>query len=760
MANSPQAEAYLPIRQAEQSLLIATVTGLIAIFFIISYIIKYLIKPLELFTRHIEDLPQKKGDDRFLNINTKDEIGTLSIAFNKMETERERAEEALQINADRVQALLNLNQMTDATLQQITGYALEESVRLSQSKIGYIAFLSEDETVLMMYSWSRQAMEECAIIDKPIHYMVSETGLWGEAVRQRQAVITNNYAAPNQWKKGYPAGHVTVRRHMNVPVFVGQHIVLVAGVGNKDAEYNETDVQQLTLLMDGMWQLIERKRAEEKYRTLFEESKDVVYMSTPDGRFLDMNLAGIELFGYSSKEELLATHITDDLYFKPEDRKDYEMMLFEKGFVKDYEIQMKNKNGKRLSILSTSSIVRDEQGAIKAYRGIMRDITEHKNLEQQLLHSQKMEAIGQLAGGIAHDFNNILTAIIGYGELAQMNVKDNEKIHGYMQQVLDAADRAKDLTKRLLAFSRKQVIETVLADLNDILRNIEKMLRRTIREDIDLRAVLSSGELPVMVDVGQIEQVLINLVANARDAMPEGGHLVIETDTANIDSRYAEAHIFENTGMYAVLTVSDTGIGMDQETRESIFEPFFTTKEVGKGTGLGLSMVYGIIKQHNGSINVYSEIGKGTTFRIYLPLVQTKIETISKPVQIPARGEGETIIIAEDEPQVRESMSLILQKSGYKIIEAENGQDAVKKFKDNRGTVSLVLLDVIMPVKNGLEAYEEIKEIDPSIKTIFMSGYTDVIISRKRLLEEGITFISKPINTATLMEKIRDTLDR
>jgi CheY-like chemotaxis protein len=287
------------------------------------------------------------------------------------------------------------------------------------------------------------------------------------------------------------------------------------------------------------------------------------------------------------------------------------------------------------------------------------------------------------------------------------------------------------------------------------------MLRRIIREDIELGTILSAEELPVMVDVGQMEQVLMNLVGNARDAMPNGGHLVIQTDAINVDSRYAEAHIFENRGMYAILTVSDSGIGMDRETMENIFEPFFTTKEVGKGTGLGLSMVYGIIKQHNGNINVYSEVGKGTTFKIYLPLAQTKIEAISKPeTNTLPEGKGETIIIAEDEPQVREIVRHLLQKSGYKIIEAENGEDAVKKFKDNRGTLSLVLLDVIMPVKNGREAYEEIKGIEPSVKIIFMSGYTDDIISKKGLLEEGFDLITKPINPETLVRKIREVLDR
>ena len=300
----------------------------------------------------------------------------------------------------------------------------------------------------------------------------------------------------------------------------------------------------------------------------------------------------------------------------------------------------------------------------------------------------------------------------------------------------------------------------MLIDLNEIVSNVGKMLKRIIGEDIALGTVLSTRELPVMVDAGQMEQVLMNLVTNARDAMPDGGLLTIQTDMVYVDSHYAEAHFSQNAYTYAVLKVSDTGLGMDQVTKENIFEPFFTTKEVGKGTGLGLSMVYGIVKQHNGNVRVYSEVERGTTFKIYLPLVQTEKEIIPMPIETLPEGKGETILIAEDEPQVRGSMRLILQEHGYKIIEAENGEDAVRIFQKNRDAVTLILLDVIMPVKNGREAYAEMNGIKPGVRTIFMSGYTDDIISKKGILEEGFQLISKPINPDTLMRKIREVLDR
>ncbi len=543
---------------------------------------------------------------------------------------------------------------------------------------------------------------------------------------------------------------------------------VAAGDLTAEAEINSSDeIGTLASIFNNMTAQIKKRDAdlresEEQYRTLVNDINIGIFRTLVDrGCFIQANPAFVNMCAYDSVEEVLKVQTTA-LWKNSEDRKDFIDELKRNNYVKNKEVVLLKKDGTPIVCSMTAAAQYDESGNVKWIHGTVEDISERKKLEEQLRHSQKMEGIGTLAGGIAHDFNNILTAIIGYGGLAQRNVKNDPTTEGYIQQVLDAADRAGDLTKRLLAFSRKQVIEPVLADLNEIVRNIEKMLRRIMTEDIELSTVLSAGEIPVIVDIGQIEQVLMNLVANARDAMSEGGHLIIQTDSVNIDGSYAEAHIFENMGMHAVLTVSDTGIGMDQGTKENIFEPFFTTKGKGKGTGLGLSMVYGIIRQHNGNINVYSEVGKGTTFRIYLPMAQAKakIESISKPIQTLAGGKGETILIAEDEPQVREMMMTLLQNNGYKIIESVNGADAIRKFKENRGTVSIVLLDVIMPVKNGREAYDEIKGIEPGVKAIFMSGYTDEIISKNGILEDGFEFISKPINSDTLMRKIREVLDR
>ncbi|MGO9417197.1 MAG: PAS domain S-box protein [Syntrophobacteraceae bacterium] len=590
------------------------------------------------------------------------------------------------------------------------------------------------------------------------------SGPTGSSLREKKYIINNdteNNLSMSHWrdealKRGYLSSAV-------FPLLKGGK--LFGGINLYAGEpfyFTEAEIELLVSLSNDISFAIESIRNEENFRQLIDRNPVAMAESDKQGNFIFFNNKFIQTFGYTMEDIP-----TVDAWWQsacPDKEYRQKVMSNWRLSAEQATVSGKESSAQEWKITCKNGSLRDIEFRMSAMEDfniiIFHDITERKALEQQLLQAQKMQAVGQLAGGIAHDFNNILTAIIGYGGLVQQSVENDPLSRGYIRQVLDAAERAEDLTRRLLAFSRKQVIEPVLADLNEIVRNIEKMLRRLITEDIELSTVLSAAELPVLVDAGQIERVLMNLAVNAYDAMPEGGHLVIQTDAVNIDAIYAEAHIFESAGMYAVLTVSDTGLGMDERTKENIFEPFFTTKEVDKGTGLGLSMVYGIIKQHNGSINVYSEVGKGTTFKIYLPLAQTTREAISKTVEILPQGKGETIIIAEDEPQVREIIMTLLRESGYKIIEARNGEEAIKKFRENRGTVSLMLLDVIMPVKNGREAYEEIKSIDPGIKTIFMSGYTDEIISKKGILEEGFDFISKPLNPDKLMRKIRDVMDR
>ena len=383
---------------------------------------------------------------------------------------------------------------------------------------------------------------------------------------------------------------------------------------------------------------------------------------------------------------------------------------------------------------------------------------EKEKLHAQLLQAQKMEAVGQLAGGISHDFNNILTAIIGYAHMLKMKLQDDEKLSSFAGHILSLSDKAANLTQSLLAFSRKQIMNPKPVNINDIIRAFEKLLSRIIREDIEIRTVLSENAPIVMADNGQIEQVLMNLATNARDAMPEGGMLTVETATVDIDQGFIREHGYGKTGPHAVISVTDSGAGMDRKTREKIFEPFFTTKEVGKGTGLGLAMVYGIIKQHDGYINVYSEPGIGTTFRIYLPLIEGKAEEMKLEVIKPLETGTETILLAEDETAVREFTKKLLEEYGYTVIDAIDGDDAIGKYKLHKDKIQLLMLDVIMPNRNGSEVYRAIKEITPDIKVLFTSGYPAEHING--MIAEGSGFILKPGSPTELLKKIREVLDR
>jgi signal transduction histidine kinase len=384
---------------------------------------------------------------------------------------------------------------------------------------------------------------------------------------------------------------------------------------------------------------------------------------------------------------------------------------------------------------------------------------EQRNLHGQLMQAQKMEAVGHLAGGVAHDFNNILTAIIGYANLLRKKVLADEQLTFFADQILSASNRAAGLTRSLLAFSRKQVIKPKPADLNTIVQGIDKIAKRLIGEDIEFRTVLLNRSLTVMADSGQMEQALLNLCTNARDAMPHGGKLTIETGAVEVDEEARRLNFLDRTGWYGIICVSDTGVGMDEKTKKHIFEPFFTTKEVGKGTGLGLSIVYGIIKQHNGTINVYSETGKGTTFKIYLPLIADSGEAALPKVEARPAGGNETILLAEDEKDVRVLITLILREAGYTVIEAATGEEAVKQFAEHADRISLLLSDVIMPKMNGKDAYNQIRGTRPDVKVLFMSGYTADNIKSKGILADGVPLLSKPIIPDQLLRKVREVLD-
>ncbi|MBI5640577.1 MAG: response regulator [Nitrospirae bacterium] len=511
--------------------------------------------------------------------------------------------------------------------------------------------------------------------------------------------------------------------------------------------------------------ITERKRAEEalveserKYRSLVDHALVGVYRSSLEGTFLYVNEAMAKIFECASADEMLAQPVLSR-YRRPGERLTFIEGLKDKGMISSYEIGITTGPGKEKTIIISAVL----EGEIIS--GMVMDLTEQKRLEAQLRQAQKMEAIGTLAGGIAHDFNNILSAIVGYGQLLHMKMKADDPLRINVEQILDAADRAATLTHSLLAFSRKQIISVKPVDVNDLLRRVEKFLIRIIGEDISVRTVLGETRMTVMADSSQIEQVLMNLATNARDAMPRGGTFTLETGCVELDESFVERHGYGKPGAYARFSVTDSGVGMDEETRRRIFEPFFTTKELGRGTGLGLALVYGIVKQHDGYIDVYSEPGKGSAFRIYLPLVAGPgEENLRRPEASPPSplitGGTETILMAEDDPALRKLTRVILEDAGYTLIVAEDGEDAVRKFQEHMDEVRLVILDVIMPRKNGREAYEEIRNIRPDIKAIFASGYTADKVNLEGMLEPGFELLLKPVTPRDLLKKVREVLDR
>lgn len=420
----------------------------------------------------------------------------------------------------------------------------------------------------------------------------------------------------------------------------------------------------------------------------------------------------------------------------------------ETGLLREYNEALFRKLEKKMADL--------EQVNLELKQGI----EEQKRLEEQLRQAQKLEAVGRFSAGIAHDFNNILTVIIGYGGIMRMNAAMDKGLREKLDHILEAADRAKNLTGSLLTFSRKQPLKLQQLDLNAAVSGIETFLSRVIGDDVTLSITTSSDTLPIMADRGHIEQVLMNLAVNARDAMPEGGNLSVETSVINIDDEYVRMHGYGTSGPYALLTVSDTGVGMEASLCQQIFEPFFTTKESGRGTGLGLSIVFGIVQQHNGHIHVYSEPGRGTAFRILLPLTVEAEAGIIKDLQVTPPGGNETILVVDNDESVREYLELFLTTMGYTVYQACDGDEAVNLFRQNPGDIDLVLMDVIMPNKNGREAAMEITDIKRSARILFISGYPYDIISEKHLLVENAELLMKPLAPSELALKVREILDR
>jgi two-component system cell cycle sensor histidine kinase/response regulator CckA len=501
-----------------------------------------------------------------------------------------------------------------------------------------------------------------------------------------------------------------------------------------------------------------RRHTEEQYRTLVEGVRDVIFALTPDGAIAALNPAFEAITGWSRAEWLgkpfeglvhpADVHEALELFGR--------VLRGEPRPTSQFRVRTR-KGEARIVEFSASAQLRD--GRLVGILGIGRDATERVLLEQQLRQAQKMEAIGRLAGGIAHDFNNILTAITGYVDLLLEDLPPGDARRHDAQEIRTAADRAAGLTRQLLAFSRQQVLQPRVVGLNGLVADIEKMLRRVLGEDIDLATRLEPALGAVKADPGQLEQVIMNLAVNARDAMPQGGKLTIETANAALDESYAREHFPATPGRYVLLAVSDTGTGMTPEVQAHLFEPFFTTKERGKGTGLGLATVYGIVKQSGGFIWVYTEPSHGSTFKVYLPRVDASVEPREATAPTGVGRGTETVLLAEDEAPVRAVARQILERHGYHVIEAPSAEAALDLARRYSGHIHLLLTDVVMPGLSGHDLAKQLAALRPDVRVIYMSGYTDDAITRHGVLEPGLAYVQKPFTPEGIARKVREVLD-
>lgn len=527
----------------------------------------------------------------------------------------------------------------------------------------------------------------------------------------------------------------------------------LAVVARRKARAVERAKFQMTVQQENLRQANERQQA------VIHASPFAIISLDMAGKVKNWNPAAGRVFGWTEAEVLDQVPPCIDAQ-QTEEFQDEVRRTAAGELISGMERRRRCKDGSTVDVAIWTAPLRDASGSVSAIIMAIADISERKKLEEQLRHSQKMEAVGRLAGGVAHDFNNLLTVINGYGHMMVEALRPGERLHSHAEQIVKAGNQAAALTTQLLAFSRRQMIQPKPVDLNHVITNLEKMLRRVIGEDIALYTLLSPDLAPIKADANQMEQVLINLVANARDAMPRGGALTIATKNITLEERLRCESSELPPGPYVEMAVSDTGEGMDSDTRNHLFEPFFTTKERGKGTGLGLSSVYGSVRQNGGGIVVWSERGSGATFRIYLP--QLREPAAAEKPEAPRNGNGrgtETILLVEDEVPLRRMLQESLAHAGYRVLEASDGTDAIRRFEKQAVSIDLLLTDVVMPLVNGRQLAQRMTSAGPQMRVIYMSGYADDVIAYHGILDESTTLIQKPFSPAALLLKVREVLD-
>ena len=691
------------------------------------------------------------------------------------------------------------------TLDELLVEALNSVEELTESKIAFFHFVDRDQKNLSLQCWSSSTQKDfCRASGKGLHYSISKAGVWAEAFYERRPIIHNDYEALTN-KKGFPDGHANVTRELVVPVLRDDRVTALMGVGNKERDYDEEDARLLSRFADLVWDIADRKRSslhiehlnnvlrairnvnqlivrENDIERLLEQTcnemvdcrgASCAWIVTNDKQGLPAKWARAGLSESLDKLVLLFESrqwppCRDELL----ERQSVQIVVDEKRLCSDCLASFHNDSEKiiitklayqgsvyglmGLKLPSVEVIDDDERALLIEVAGDLAfalwsiaNEVEKSQLEAQLLQSQKMEAIGRLAGGIAHDFNNLLTIINSNADFVLSELNEDNDLKLEIQEILDAGERAALLTKQLLTFSRQQVVEPRAIDINIVIENLERMLVRVIGEDVELRTSLASDLGAIMADPNQIEQILMNLVVNARDAMPKGGSLLIKTESKDCDGQ-----------KLVVISVTDTGEGIDDKALEHIFEPFFTTKTKGKGTGLGLSTVFGIVRQFNGEIRVNSTLGFGSTFQIRFPRVNALPENVQPKDREKYEIGNETILVVEDEPILQGLCKRMLTSAGYKVLVAGNGIEALTVYKKYKDKISLVLTDVVMPKLDGIGLVKELDALGAKCGVLYMSGYVGDPVSDGTSSSMTTDFIAKPFNRQSLLQKIRQVIER
>jgi len=787
-ANYPLDEAYAPANKIRNIFLAVLPLFSLALFLFMRRYLNSITTPIIRLTTHVEDLPRKSGTERMFQPQAGGEVATLGAAFNQLVRESdlqrirleddieklERADEQLQRQNEYLQAL------HETTLGLISRLDVTDLLQTIVTRAG--GLLGTEHCYVYLRNTAGTEMEmvfQSGIYNHLHHYPIRPgQGIAGRIWETGKLFNIDDYS---RWEGRLPDPDRDVLRGMaGVPLKSGEEVVGVLGVAFVDegiilndrqlkllvqfGEMASLALENARLVDESHRELVERIKAEEHLRKLsvaVEQSPVSILITDTSGAIEYVNRHFTELTGYTFDEvvgrnpNILKTGKTSGAEYK---------LLWDTilaGGEWRGEFHNRKKDGDLYWEHAMIAPIRNNSDTITHFIALKEDVTERKQLEKQLMHAQKMDAIGKLAGGIAHDFNNILTAIVGYASIMQLKLPDDSPLKKNAEQITASAERGAGLTQALLAFSRKQTSNPVVVDLDEVISRVHLLLQRLISEDIHLEISLERNGMPVLADSGEIEQVLMNLSTNARDALPHGGSIVIKTERVTIDSDFVLAEGFGVPGDYALLTFSDNGEGMDAEVAKHVFEPFYTTKEMGKGTGLGLSIAYGIIKKHNGYICCHSTIGLGTVFQIYLPLMDSvavvsegKTQEKSEDSQL-----GAYVLLAEDDEESRALGRQILEEFGYSVIEAVDGEDALEKFREHRERISLVILDIIMPKINGRDVYGVIQSIDPNMRILFCSGYAKDVVVSEGWLDDGMNFLPKPFSPKELLMKIREVLD-